>query len=341
MNKCAVLLSGLFLLCVACSRPADETPSKFQRQANLKKYTRKAQEISRLNRGRFQPLPLPDLPDLSRLRNQTPRPDFSALRQWIDRERQTAQRLAFHAYGVKTAGQIDSLMEKYHEQAVQWASRANPSADFAAYFRELTDAQNRDLQAFASKQASLGRLLPDEAFLAHFQEEFSVKKDEWLKSIRWYYGDKAADSCRPDLDVAGRDCTDILASAPDEETLSGQLQAVFRKLEEQVNKIIAAKGDPFGAVSKEETEKFRSELIAQQQNLEKYLEPLYGKDAVLSARRLFGSYLDESEKVLNAQARLSAKKQALTHLHTDFHERLNAAQTQWNAKYLPGEASLN
>lgn len=341
MNKCAVLLTAFSLLCVACSRPADETPSKFQRQANLKKYTRKAQEISRLNRERFQPLPLPDLPDLSLLTHQTPPPDFSALRQWVDRESQTAQRLAVQAYGAKTAGQIDSLMEKYHEQAVQWASRTNPSADFAAYFQELTDAQNRDLQAFASKQAALGRLLPDETFLTHFQEEFSAKKDEWLTSVRWYYGEKAADSCRPDLDVAVRDCTDILASAANEEALDVQLQAVFRKLEEQVNKIIAAKGDPFGVVPEENTEKFRSELIAQEQDLEKYLEPLYGKDAILSARRLFGSYLDASEKVLNAQARLSTKKQALAHLHTDFHERLKAAQTQWNAKYLPSETSSN
>ena len=69
------LLTGAVLFSAACSRPPDNSPSKFRRDENLKKYVQQARDAAQRAEQRKQPLPVPALPDTAgRCTNTTPPP---------------------------------------------------------------------------------------------------------------------------------------------------------------------------------------------------------------------------------------------------------------------------
>ena len=69
------------------------------------------------------------------------------------------------------------------------------------------------------------------------------------------------------------------------------------------------------------------------QTLESYVEPLYGKEAVLQMRKVFNEVLDDTGKTLRENKRLSQKKQALDNLNATYRQAMLDLQNKWNQQF--------
>ena len=103
------LLTGTVLFSAACSRPPDNSPSKFRRDENLKKYLQQARDAAQRAEQRKQPLPVPALPDTAGLTNITPPPDGNFLPAMFARNRRIMEKRLRETYGEMSAVALAEL----------------------------------------------------------------------------------------------------------------------------------------------------------------------------------------------------------------------------------------
>lgn len=331
MNKYALFFCCGALLCAACGRPEDESPSKFQRQANIEKYVQKAKAAGQLSQEREKPLPVEDLADLSQLTNHTQEVDFSFLTQTFDRNRRSLEKRLAETYGEQVSAQLSALMEQHRALAAQAAKEAQSPADLAGRLNTLLAAQNQELQDFITRQTAQTRLRPAQTLLDRAEERLNRRCEDFLSRIQFYYGNEAAKRCRPVLDKAVQDYVYAMASAPTAAELDAKLAQTEAEAETQMKEITAQSGDPLGITPENVITALRADMITAHQRLEERVEKLYGKEAVLASRKVFNRLLDESGRALRENARLSQKKSTLAHLNGHYRQSMLALQSQWNA----------
>ena len=167
--------------------------------------------------------------------------------------------------------------------------------------------------------------------LSQARTHLQRRSGDFLSRLAFDYGEETAARCRPVLDGAVEQYLQALASAPDEETLNADLARAEQQAAEQISLIVRQTGDPLGVTPETDISAWRAELIAAHQDLEKQVEKLYGKEAVLQMREVFNRYLDESAAALEENTRLSRKKRELEHLREHYADRLLELQARWNA----------
>lgn len=334
MNKPAlVLFCASVLLTAACAKPEDESPSKFQRQANIEKYARKAQDVSRLAQLRREPLPIETAADPARVTN-TPYPlDLAPLTQSFERNRLALQRRLLQTYAEQSQQQVQALYQQWQTHAAEQARAAQSPADLAQRLEALWPKQQTQLQQFTKAQRELARLQPDATALARAQERLTRRGEELLSTVALYYGDEAARLSRPVLEKNLQAYLSAQAQATTEAELDARLAQSLTDMEKQLRQIVQQAGDPLGQTPPEIVSGLRTDLIAAQQRLEKYIEPLYGKDAVLAARKVFNRFLEEYLKCWQENARLSQKRRTTQYLNEQYKQTLAALQQQWNTEW--------
>jgi hypothetical protein len=67
--------------------------------------------------------------------------------------------------------------------------------------------------------------------------------------------------------------------------------------------------------------------------LESFVEPLYGKEAVLQMRKAFNDVLENTGQTLRENKRLSQKKQQLQELNGYYRQAMLNLQQKWNAEF--------
>lgn len=325
------LLTGAVLFSAACSRPPDNSPSKFRRDENLKKYVQQARDAAQRAEQRKQPLPVPALPDTAALTNITPPPDGNFLPAMFARNRRIMEKRLRETYGEMSAVALAELAEMYRARAMTAARGAASPQELAQNLRQLQQWQNEQINAFIAARTANTRLRPDETLLSQARTHLQRRSGDFLSRLAFDYGEETAARCRPVLDGAVEQYLQALASAPDEETLNADLARAEQQAAEQISLIVRQTGDPLGVTPEADISAWRAELIAAHQDLEKQVEKLYGKEAVLQMREVFNRYLDESVAALEENTRLSRKKRELEHLREHYADRLLELQARWNA----------
>jgi len=112
---------------------------------------------------------------------------------------------------------------------------------------------------------------------------------------------------------------------------------IASQAEEQILQINAAHADPVGVVEEEKITSLRAEMITTHQTLESYVEPLYGKEAVLQMRKVFNDVLEKTGRTLREKQRLSQKKQILEGLNAAYRQQMLELQKNWNLKLAAAE----
>lgn len=325
------LLCSAFVLCAACGRPEDESPSKFQRKANIEKYVQKAKSAGRLSMERAKPLEAADPLDVSRLTNQTQNVQTGFLDGIFERNRLSLERRLQQAYAERSAARVSELLDKYREQARQAAMQASGPAALSSRLREVFAAQDAELEAFLAAQDAVTRLKPDQALLDRSKERLRRRCDDFTSRMQLYYGTQAAQQCRPVLDKALEDYVYAMAGASTTAELDAKLKQIQSQTARQIGQIASLSGDPLGVTPEDVITSLRADMINTHQKLEERVEALYGKDAVLAARKVFNRLLEEGGKTLRENARLSQKKRAAAHLNQHYRQSLLDLQQQWNA----------
>ena len=321
---------GNIVMCAACSRPPDNTPSKFQRQANIEKYVQKARQINRLGEERQKPLQITDPVNPSRLTNQAQETDTSFLTRMFERSRHSLETQLLETYSQQSSKRLSALFEQYRQQALAAVREAASPDDLAQKLRNLREEQNKQWDEFIAAQSGKVRIQPDQALLEAARKRLDRRCKEYLDRLDFYYGPAVAEQSRPVLEKAMQDYVYAMASAANAEELDKSLAQIQEQTSAQIKQIAAQAGDPLGITPEEMITSLRADMIHTHRQLEEQVEMLYGKDAVLQARTVFNHCLEETGKALRENARLSQKKRALAHLNEHYRQSLLALQQQWN-----------
>ena len=325
-------LCGALVCCGACARPQDGNPPKFHRQENIEKYVQKARSLQQRSALRNQPLAVPALADVSLVQNNPLPPDFDFLPRLLERNRRIIQTRLAQTYAEDAAKRLSSLAEHFRQQAVHTARQAQSPAQLAQQLRALQQEQNSAWEKFISAQTA-GRLLPGEALLAPARRRMENRNKEFLDRMAFYYGPAAAERCGDILQQALKNFEQAMKQAPSEEDLSAQMENIRLDTTRQIRSVLATQSDPLGVTPQQTISQIRSGGIAAQQVLEEQIEDLYGKDAVLQARKTFKNIWKEMESRLQENARLSQKKAALARLNEAYKQEILASQKRWNENW--------
>ena len=331
MNKriMLVLCCSSFLY-AACGQPPDNTPSKFQRQANIEKYLQKAREANRLVQERGKPLSVSAPADISRLTNKVQETDTSFLERLFVRNRSILEKRLLETYNRQTASQLEALLRKQRQETLALLPNASSPDDLARALRALRQEQNSHWEQFIAAQQGRMRIQPDPKLLEEVHQRLSRRCNEFLDQIAFYYGADSASQCRPVLDKALQDYTAALLTAQDNAALDTSLAQIQKQTLAQMKQITSQAADPLCVTPPEVRASLRSDMIAAHRGVEKQIETLYGKDAVLQAREVFNQCFEEADRVLKENARLSQKKRILAHLNEHYKQSLLVLQKQWN-----------
>ncbi len=335
MYKSALLVCGF--CCVfftACQRPAEENKSKFPRKANIEKYVQKAKDVSRLAEERKKALPVADLLNGAVLTNSVQKMPAGFLTQLFENNKSTLEKRLTEAYGQKISAQIASLMNGYTSQAQQVAKECDSTEDLSKKLNQVLAEQEKEVKDFLDAQQALGRLTPDQQLLDHAKRLLSEKTNQILTDIDIYQGQQASALSAPVLEKAVQDYVYAMASAKSKEELEQKIAEVATQAEQQINQITDQHADPLGVTEEDNITSLRAQMITTHQTLESYVEPLYGKEAVLQMRKVFNDVLEKTGNTLREKKRLSQKKQILDQLNADYRQAMLDLQQQWNQQLL-------
>lgn len=330
MKKWTVLCVLALLCSVACVKPEEGPSSSERREAHIEKYLRRAQTAGRLESERTTPLAVADLADVALVQNQWPELNMDFLERSFDRTRQSLQRRLEEAYATRMAARLADLLETQKNTARQAVKEASSPAEVAAKLEKLFAAQEQEKQAFVAEQASTLRIQPDEAVARQATARITRRCNEFLDSMRLYYGEQARLSAQPVLTQAVDDFTAALTQSKSEGELTDKQADIVAATQQRLREIAMQQGDVLGPATEASVSAVRSGMIAAQQELETRVERLYGKQAVLQMRQPFNQTVDEAVRILQENMRVSQKQASLRRLNEQYKTQILFLQKQWN-----------
>lgn len=330
---------NIWLVCVAvclsltaCQRPAEENKAKFPRKANIEKYLQKAKDASRMAEERKNPLPVADLIDSSVLTNTAQKIESGFLKQLLEKNKSVLEKRLLETYGQKTSEQVAAMMRQHTLQAQQAAQAASSAGQLDKEINRILDAQKTQMQAFLDAQKAITRLTPDQQLLEHAKIKLTQRTEAFLANMALYHGEESAKQSAPVLEKAVQDYIYAMASAADPKALQEKIDEISAQAEEQIIQLNTQYSDPLGVSEEDKITSLRADMITRHQTLESFVEPLYGKEAVLQMRKAFNEVLESTGQTLRENKRLSQKKQQLQELNGYYRQAMLNLQQKWNAE---------
>ena len=347
MIKLTVVFPVFLLFLMACGgkSPADEKAVSVRptRQANVAHYMQKAKQNSLRAQERRKPLDIKNPVNTANLNvEMAPEtiPDLPAQMQAV---KTNLERRVRQAYGDEAAARAGALIMEYHLAATQAAKTVSSPAQLAEKLKELDGNYQQKLNAFLQKESLRGWFPPSKKQLAKARAEMSAKNKAMQAEIKNLYGAPCAEKAAPVLNKALEDYLAALSTAKTGEELEKQVGAVSVEADVALRQLVAKYGDPKGAMSEDELQAMRAEMIAAYQEVEARFEYLYGKEAVLEIRPFFNQILKNAAAVGAADTRLSYKKEELARLNAIYRQKLAVMQNNFNARlkkpHRPAKAS--
>lgn len=318
--------------------PADEKAVSVRptRQANVAHYMEKAKQNNLRAQERRKPLDIKNPVDTATLNMALAPEEIPDLPAKMQAVKTNLERRVRQAYGKEAAARAGALIMEYHVAATQAAKTADSPAQLAEKLKELDGHYQQKLNAFLQTESLREWFPPSKKQLAKARVEMTVKNKAMLEEIKNIYGATCAEKAAPVLHKALEDYFTALSAAQNVEELEKQVGAVSVEADVALRQVVAKYGDPKGAMSEEELQAMRAEMIAAYQEVEARFEYLYGKEAVLEIRPFFNQILKNAAAVGAANTRLSYKKEELARLNAIYRQKLAAMQNNFNARLKKG-----
>lgn len=270
--------------------------------------------------------------DVEHVYNQTPNVDLDFLRHSFERNQQVVQSRLQREYYPNLQEQVNTYLTQHQAKMRQALQTEQTPAETTNKLLNALDEYQQQMKKMLTEQQANARLKPTEKILERVHERLEQRCEDFLNNVTIYYGDKTALESRPVLEKALQRYEAALAESASEEELSNKVQGIVENTRTQLDEIISKTGDPLGVTSEEMITSLRSEMIANHQKLENQIEQLYGKQAVLQARKPFNQLLEDTEITLQEDMRLSQKKNTLARFNHHYQESIGSLLQQWSAK---------
>ncbi|MBR3632583.1 MAG: hypothetical protein IKN49_05960 [Elusimicrobiaceae bacterium] len=330
MKKLMLLCCVVSMLLSACVKPEDESSSKFNRQANIEKYMKKAKTLSQMDQERQKPLDIVAPLDVSHLTKNTQTVDLDFLTESFERNRQSLQNRLQEKYTQRNGTRLEQLADQYRNQIRQAIQDASSPAELEEKVNQALADQEKSVKELMDQTDTANRLKPDQQSLDRAAQRLQHRCEDFANRMELYYGPETAAAVRPVLDKAIEDFEYAMASAANEKELNDKLAQILLFTRQQIQQVTEETADPAGITSEDEITALRSEMITTHQQLENRIEYLYGKEAVLQARKPFNRLLEDAGNTLRENMRLSQKKNTLERFNAHYKDSLLDLQEQWN-----------
>ena len=314
--------------------PADEKTVSVRptRQANVAHYMEKAKQNNLRAQERRKPLDIKNPVDTATLNVALAPEEIPDLPAKMQAVKTNLERRVRQAYGEEAAARAGALIMAYHQAATQAAKTADSPAQLAEKLKELDGSYQQKLNAFLQKEAMNGWFPPSQKQLADARAEMAAKNKAMQEEIRNMYGSACAAQAAPVLNKALEDYLTALSASKTVEEMEKRVGQVSVEADVALRQVVAKYGDPKVAMSEDELQAMRAEMIAAYQEAETRFEYLYGKEAVLELRPFFNQILKNAAAVGAANTRLSYKKEELARLNAIYRQKLAAMQHNFNAR---------
>ena len=330
MKKLILFVCVASMIPAACVKPEDETSSKFNRRANIEKYMRKAKTVSQMDHERQQPLEITDPLDVSRLTKNTQTVDLDFLTESFERNRQLLQNRLQENYAQRNGARLEQLAEQYKNQIQQAVQEASSPAELEEKVTRALADQEKAIKDVIGQVSTTTRLKPDQQSLDRAAKRLERRCEDFTNRMELYYGPETAKAVSPVLEKAVEDFEYAMASAASEKDLNDKLAQILLYTRQQIQQTVEETADPAGSTSEEEITALRADMITTHQQLENRIEYLYGKEAVLQARKPFNRLLEDAGNTLRENMRLSQKKNTLQRFNIHYKDSLLDLQERWN-----------
>lgn len=322
-------------LAAACSpsAPEEETVSpRPTREENVERYLAKAKQNSLTAQQRRKPIAQKPPVNVAQIKAQPDEMFFPTLPAEMAAVKANLEKRIRLEYGENAAAQAGAIILEYHQAASSAAKNAQNPAEMAAALRQLDEQYQDKLNAFLDKQEALRWVPPTQKQLKAARAEMEAKNTAMLDSIKNLYGDNCAEKAQPVLREALEAYMQVFSTAKDGAEMDRRSQAAVQKYNKQLADIVARYGDPKGAMSEEDLQAMRSEMIAAYLEVERKFERLYGKEAVLEIRPFFNQILKNAAIVGAADTRQSYKREELARLNKIYQQQLASMQKKFNER---------
>ena len=329
----ASLFTVVSLAACSPSAPQEEVQSaRPTREANVERYLAKAKQNNLLSKQRSTPIkaqPPVNIADVKARPNEMVSLSLPAEMAAV---KANLEKRIRQEYGETAAAEAGALILSYHKAASQAAAQARNPSELAATLRRLDEDYQDELNTFLRRQEALAWVPPTQKQLKAARAEMEAKNASMLASINDLYGSTCAEKAKPILNEAVEAYMQIFSTAKDGKEMDQRSQEAVEKYNKRLAGVVAQYADPKGAMSEEDLQAMRSEMIAAYLEVERKFEQLYGKEAVLEIRPFFNQILKNAAAVGAADTRQSYKREELARLNKIYQEQLSAMQKRFNAR---------
>ena len=319
---------GLF----ACTPPEEDVHPKRRsaRADNVARYMQKAQEFRVLSQSRAKPLVQDGLLPDKALKALLPPTQDTRLSALIFAQKNALESALREHFAHQAADETSALLTQFRDEAVKAVLNAPTPQDAAAKLEEMNAAYSQKLASFAAQQKTLSWTAPDAEQRSQSTQALQQAAQAMLSEISRDYGDLCAQKAEPVLQKAAGDYALALSSGNDRDGLQRELARVGTQADGAFTAVVAKYGDPVVSLSDKQAASLRAQLIAAHQEVEKQVEKLYGKEAVLQTRDIFETYKQAADALVRTPARLSQMQEALFQAGEKYRQEMTALQVLLN-----------
>ena len=252
MKKLMLLCCVVSMLLSACVKPEDESSSKFNRQANIEKYMKKAKTLSQMDQERQKPLDIVAPLDVSHLTKNTQTVDLDFLTESFERNRQSLQNRLQEKYTQRNGTRLEQLADQYRNQIRQAIQDASSPAELEEKVNQALADQEKSVKELMDQTDTANRLKPDQQSLDRAAQRLQHRCEDFANRMELYYGPETAAAVRPVLDKAIEDFEYAMASAANEKELNDKLAQILLFTRQQIQQVTEETADPAGITSEDE-----------------------------------------------------------------------------------------
>ncbi|MBR4356185.1 MAG: hypothetical protein IKP96_06465 [Elusimicrobiaceae bacterium] len=223
------------------------------------------------------------------------------------------------------------MLKKLRREAVVSLRQAESAQQAAQLLQEMSQLYAQGFSQLAKQEQTAVWTAPlpspdDRISRSYLQQ----RARELLKRVKEEYGEVCALQSTPVINKAVDDTWLAISSSQEPSVVSKALAQTLQQADESFGTILQEYADPILSLSPRQIASLRVRLISSHQEIEKRMEALYGKEAVLKSRKMFEPYLKGVDDIFQTPQRLKQAQQKLNQLGETYRREMTDFQTQLN-----------
>lgn len=330
MKITALFLACLCMMCACKPSGREEANSPAQqRQEKVARYLQKARESDAKYRERAKPL-VPAGASLPQ--TNAAQADLNELPPEMRLRKELLEARLRAVYGEEAASRAGELILLYHREAMDALQKAGSAEEMARLLADIEARHQERLNAFVAAEQDKIWVRPNAVQLNAFHREMEEKVAAMKAEVERRYGPQSAQKAQEILKDIPMAAVQALGRAQSREEFEAAGNEIFSSADRRLQAVVLEHGDPLFSLPEEEVQHMRAELTEEYLLLEKKVQSLYGRRAVLQLKALFNQFLEGVTDTVRAESRASEKSARIDQLNEIYQQKVAGLQAELNRR---------